>query len=61
MAFGGVKQSEPGLGSVESKPTVPFSRAAAVVKILNDEPAPNTLLGSATMSVARSPCAASVP
>src|SRR4051794_16705307 len=52
FAFGGLKQPVAGFGSVEPKPTVRFSRAAAVVKILKDEPAPNTLLGSATMSVA---------
>ena len=61
LALGGVKQSDPGLGRSESYPTVPCSSAAAVVKILNDEPAPKTLLGSATMLVERSPLAASVP
>ena len=61
LLLGGVKQSEPGLGRSESNPTVPCSSAAAVVKILNEEPAPKTLLGSATMLVERSPLAASVP
>ena len=61
LLLGGVKQSEPGLGSAEVKPTSPVSSAAAVVKILNEEPAPNTLAGSATMLVERSPWDASVP
>ena len=49
------------MGRSELNPTVPCSSAAAVVKILNEEPAPKTLLASATMFVERSPAPASVP